>query len=188
MAYSAPASWRLHTVRGHRKYLNPAERVCFLAAVDQAPPELRAFCLVLAWTGCRLSEALDLSPADLDAAAGSVAIRSLKKRGRAAVREVPVPDGVIAALRALPTRQGRFWPWGRTTAWKRAKAVMQTAEISGLHASPKGLRHGFGVHAVRSGVPLNLLQRWLGHADIATTAIYADVMGAEEREIAARMW
>lgn len=28
----------------------------------------------------------------------------------------------------------------------------------------------------------------LGHADIATTAIYADAMGAEEREIAARMW
>ena len=65
---------------------------------------------------------------------------------------------------------------------------MAVAEISGLHASPKGLRHGFGVQAVRSGVPLNLLQRWLGHADIATTAIYADVMGAEEREIAARMW
>ena len=31
-------------------------------------------------------------------------------------------------------------------------------------------------------VPLNLVQRWLGHADLA------DVMGAEEREIAARMW
>ena len=37
-------------------------------------------------------------------------------------------------------------------------------------------------------MPLNLLQRWLGHADIATTAIYADAMGPEERAIAARMW
>ena len=43
-------------------------------------------------------------------------------------------------------------------------------------------------YALRTGVQLNLLQRWLGHADIATTAIYADAMGAEEREIAARMW
>lgn len=188
MAYPSPAAWQLHTVRGRRKYLNPAERVRFLAAADQAPPQLRAFCLVLAWTGCRLSEALDLAPTDLDTTAGSMAIRSLKKRGRAVVREVPVPDRVVAALRALPAPQGRFRPWGRTTAWKYAKAVMRTAEISGLHASPKGLRHGFGVHAVRSGVPLNLLQRWLGHEDIATTAIYADVMGAEEREIAARMW
>lgn len=65
---------------------------------------------------------------------------------------------------------------------------MAAAGITGLHASPKGLRHGFGVHAVRAAVPLNLLQRWLGHADIATTAIYADAMGAEEREIAAQMW
>lgn len=77
---------------------------------------------------------------------------------------------------------------GRTTAWCYVKAVMAAARIAGLHSSPKGLRHWFGVHAVHSGVPLNLLQRWLGHEDIATTAIYADVMGAEEREIAARMW
>ncbi len=34
----------------------------------------------------------------------------------------------------------------------------------------------------------NLLQRWLGHADISPTAIYGDVLGPEEREIAARMW
>lgn len=68
------------------------------------------------------------------------------------------------------------------------KSVMRDAEVGATAACPKGLRHGFGVHALRSGVPFNLLQRWLGHADITMTAIYADVMGAEEREIAARMW
>ncbi|MEH3063108.1 MAG: tyrosine-type recombinase/integrase [Methylobacterium radiotolerans] len=76
----------------------------------------------------------------------------------------------------------------RVTAWRQIKDVMREAGVGATAACPKGLRHGFGVHAVRSGVPLNLLQRWLGHADIATTAIYADVMGPEEREIAARMW
>jgi site-specific recombinase XerD len=58
----------------------------------------------------------------------------------------------------------------------------------GIHATPKGLRHGFGLHAVRSGVPLNLVQRWLGHARMETTAIYLQAIGTEEREIAARMW
>jgi integrase len=48
----------------------------------------------------------------------------------------------------------------------------------GPHATAKGLRHGFGLH-IRSGVPLNLVQRWLGHASIATTAIYLQAMGAE---------
>jgi len=66
---------------------------------------------------------------------------------------------------------------------------MRAAGIAnGPHAAPKGLRHGFGIHAIRSGVPLNLVQRWLGHASIKTTAIYLQAMGVEEREIAARMW
>jgi site-specific recombinase XerD len=52
----------------------------------------------------------------------------------------------------------------------------------------KGLRHSFGLHAIRSGVPLNLVQRWLGHASMNTTAIYLQAIGDEEREIAARMW
>lgn len=65
---------------------------------------------------------------------------------------------------------------------------MHAAKIKGKHATPKGLRHGFGVHAVSSGVPLNLLQRWLGHAQLETTAIYANALGAEEYSIAARMW
>ncbi|CAO4172820.1 Site-specific integrase [Methylorubrum aminovorans] len=65
---------------------------------------------------------------------------------------------------------------------------MREAGVAASAASPKGLRHGFGVHALRSSVPLTLLQRWLGHAGLSTTAIYADVLGAEEREIATRMW
>ena len=65
---------------------------------------------------------------------------------------------------------------------------MSEAGIYSLPATPKGLRHGFGVHAVMCGVPLNIIQKWLGHADIATTAIYTNVLGPEERVIAARMW
>jgi integrase/recombinase XerD len=44
------------------------------------------------------------------------------------------------------------------------------------------------VAAVSAGVPLNLVQKWLGHAQLTTTAIYADAVGEEEQNIAARMW
>ena len=54
--------------------------------------------------------------------------------------------------------------------------------------SPKGLRHGFGVAAVTTGIPLNMVQKWLGHAQLSTTAIYADAVGVEEKSIASRMW
>ena len=38
------------------------------------------------------------------------------------------------------------------------------------------------------GIPLNLVLRWLGHAPLSTTAIYAYAVGEEERHIAARLW
>ena len=72
--------------------------------------------------------------------------------------------------------------------WKYVKAVMEEAQIEGPQAPPKGLRHGFGVHAIRCGVPLNMVQKWMGHADISTTAIYGNAVGEEEQAIAARMW
>ena len=181
----------LHTAQGRRKYLTPDERARFIAVASRQPPEILTLCLVLAWTGCRVSEALALTHADLDRAGGIVSLHSLKKRRTGIVRDVPVPDGVMAIIDLvhdleLPDR--RLWPIVRSTAWQQVKAVMREAGVGASAASPKGLRHGFGVHALRSGVPLTLLQRWLGHASLSTTAIYADVLGAEEREIAARMW
>jgi integrase len=65
---------------------------------------------------------------------------------------------------------------------------MDAAAITGYHTTPKGLRHGFGVAAVQASIPLNLVQRWMGHAQLSTTAIYAEAVGKEERDIAARMW
>lgn len=181
----------LNTAHGRRKYLTPGERLRFIGAAGGSRPEVETLCLVLAWTGCRITEALNLRHADLDREGGIICIRCLKKRRPGIVREVPIPAAVMVILERVHGRHPpdtRLWPIGRTTAWRHIKAVMRDAEIGASAASPKGLRHGFGVHAVRSGVPLNLLQRWLGHADIATTSIYADVMGPEEREIAARMW
>ena len=33
-----------------------------------------------------------------------------------------------------------------------------------------------------------MLQKWLGHAMMETTAIYADAVGEEQQTIATRMW
>ncbi len=74
------------------------------------------------------------------------------------------------------------------TGWRAVHDVMAGACLEGPHASPKGLRHGFGVAAVSAGIPLNLVQKWLGHAQLTTTAIYANAVGAEEKDIARRMW
>jgi integrase/recombinase XerD len=71
---------------------------------------------------------------------------------------------------------------------RKVKAVMNAAGVGGTQASPKGLRHGFGVAAVQGRIPLNWVRRWLGHAQLSTTAIYAEALGAEARDIAAGLW
>lgn len=186
----------LYSASGQRKYLTFDERRRFIAAALSWPhPKVTSLCLVLAYTGCRISEALGVSAGAVQLQSGCIAIRSLKKRNHAVVvREVPIPLLCVKALRlghGLPGRfpEQRLWDWSRCRAWQLVKAVMREAGIGpGIHATPKGLRHGFGLHAVRSGVPLNLIQRWLGHASMTTTAIYLQAMGAEEQEIALRMW
>jgi integrase len=186
----------LYTAKGARKYLTPAERARFIAAAKGCPRvQLRSFCLTLAYTGCRISEALALTPRSVEPDSGFIAVRSLKKRGGAiVVREIPVPVDLLNVLAQFhdlssDSEAAQLWPWCRSRAWQLVKAVMKDAGIGpGIHATPKGLRHGFGIHAIRSGVPLNLVQRWLGHARMETTAIYLQAIGDEERELASRMW
>lgn len=190
---------QLYDHNGHRKYLTPAERQDFIRASESALQQIRTFCGTLAHTGCRISEALALTADRIDIDDGVVVIESLKKRRKGVYRAIPVPPAFLKALDVVhhlrTARQaedrGRsvhLWPWSRPTAWRHVCEVMQLAGIGGLHASPKGLRHGFGIKAVVSGVPLNLVQKWLGHAQLTTTAIYADAIGPEERQIAERMW
>jgi len=42
------------------------------------------------------------------------------------------------------------------------------------------------VAAVSAGIPLSLVQKWLGHTQLSTTAIYANAVGEEEQSIAPR--
>ena len=96
--------------------------------------------------------------------------------------------GLRALQRDAVLSRRRLWCWSRITGWRRVKRLMAMAGVHGAAAMPKGLRHTFGVRAFESDMPPHLVQRWLGHASLRTTAIYADVIGREERRIAARMW
>ena len=57
------------------------------------------------------------------------------------------------------------------------KSQMKAAGIEGAHASPKGLRYGFVVIHALNKTPLPTLQRWLGHSDPTTKAIYMQAVG-----------
>jgi site-specific recombinase XerD len=40
-------------------------------------------------------------------------------------------------------------------------------------------RHTFAVKAILSGVPINILQKWLSHSSIFITSIYTDITGMD---------
>jgi len=75
---------QLYDPRGHRKYLTEPERNRFLKAARSTDTPVRAFCEVLAYTGCRLSEAFALTPERVDSAAGFLVRRGSSPRGRSA--------------------------------------------------------------------------------------------------------
>src|SRR3954471_17635135 len=189
----------LFDAEGRRLYFTEDERRAFIAAAAaKALREVRTFCGVLHATGCRISEALALTPQQVDLSGRVVVFESLKKRKRGVYRAVPVPPDLLDALDLVhgvreAQRRGQakalLWSWSRMTAYRQVQEIIAAAAIpDGPHARPKGLRHGFGVQAVSRGIALNMVQKWLGHAPLTTTAIYANAVGEEEQSIAARMW
>ena len=190
----------LFTVDGKRKYLTAEEQGRFIAAASaHERAEVRTLCLTLAYTGCRISEALELVPSRVDLSDKSITFRTLKQRGKLKYRSVPCPDALIDALelvhrirkaqKSARTALGVvLWPWGRTQATKHVWAVMEAAGISGDHATPKGLRHGFGVRMAMQTRNPRLVQKLLGHTNLETTAIYMDLVGDEARAEVVGAW
>ena len=149
---------QLFDAQGRRLYLTGEERAAFLAAAARAPRQVRTFCGLLHFTGCRLSEALAVTPRRVDLAGQAVVFETLKKRRSGIYRGVPVPESYLDTLdmvHGLRERQTRsegplldapLWAWSRTTGYRRVIEVMAAAGIEdGPHRCPKGLRHGYGV-------------------------------------------
>lgn len=180
------------TEQGKRKRKSKLEVTTAQIANQSASGDLRAAKMALdqARKAEERAEALATTPLHLDTDAKRVIFRTLKRR-KTVFRAVPVPDGLMRDLAALASVLGdddRLWPWSRQTGWRKIRALMEAAEITGPMAIPKGLRHAYGIRAAGENVPPSLIQRWLGHADPATTAIYVDALGSEERAFARKVW
>lgn len=190
MSYDDAEIFDLFDIYGQRKYLTTQESRRFMAAARKLERRQRLFCEVLFYTGCRISECLELIPRRLDVDERRIIFRTLKRR-KLIYRAVPIPSRLMRDLQALAQPLGdndRLFPWCRQQGWRIVKAVMERAGVNGTQATPRGLRHQFGIHAIEVNVPEALLQRWMGHARAQTTRIYTVFGGAEERKLAEKMW
>ena len=132
--------------------------------------------------GLRLQEGLHLQPTDIDSSRMVLYVRR-GKRGKD--RYVPLPQQTLDLLRAYwVTHRHREWlfPGGRgvSTALKPLdsrgvqKAFRAALAESGINkaATVRTLRHSWATHLLEAGINLRLIQVWLGHKSLSTTAIY----------------
>lgn len=150
--------------------------------------------------GLRVSEAVDLHVADIEAAGTSLRVRG--KGGKD--RLVPLPRYALEQLRAYwkthrhPTLLfpgvGRGWrekpdslarlaqaaePMGVgsvQTCLRHARADARLPEGTCVHT----LRHSYATHLLEEGVSIRLISAYLGHSSLETTLIYTHLTAVNE--------
>ena len=153
---------------------------------------LRGLIVVVWRAGLRISEALALQESDLDRTRGAVLVRRGKGGKR---REVGMdrwawdqlepwlsirdrlPVGALFCVLRGPTR-GR--PWSPSGIRVQPRHAARAAGVRRRFA-PHQLRHAHAVEMSREGVPLVIIQRQLGHADLGITSTY--LRGIDNTEI-----
>jgi site-specific recombinase XerD len=161
------------------------------ASDDRHGWRLRAMIVLLWRAGLRVQEALALTEHDLDERRGSILVRAGKGGRR---REVGMDEWGweqlrpwLAARTELPVgplfciidgaTRGRAW----SAAAVRAE-FRRIAARAGVRRrfAPHQLRHAHALELAREGVPLNIIQRQLGHLNLGTTSIYLQGIDPEE--------
>jgi site-specific recombinase XerD len=153
---------------------------------------LRGVIVVIWRAGLRISEALALTESDLDRSRGAVLVRSGKGGKRREVgmdrwawenlepwlqvRE-QLPVGALFCVLRGPTR-------GRPCAPAGIRSQLRAAALAAgvrRRFAPHQLRHAHAVEMSREGVPLLVIQRQLGHANLSITSVY--LRGIDNTEI-----
>lgn len=165
-------------------YFTQEEAQALIRATDSA--ETRMVMRLMLRCGLRVSEALSLRPSDLrlDQEPPLVSLPADVVGNKAKVaREIPIPADIIEFVRdrssgKVRVRNDKLFTISRQAVGQGMKKAAEGAGIAAERVHPHAFRHTYGRHCVLSGVPVNVLQEWLGHSKLSTTMIYVKLAGA----------
>jgi len=144
------------------------EIILLLRRTERAYRAIFATCY---YAGLRKTEALRLAAKDINTTQGYMIIKGKGSKQRI----VPIHRKLKIYLRRKPKR-GFVWLNPNTgRPYTDLKRPLERASLkAGIsqHVYLHLLRHGFGTHAIQSGVNLRSVQLLLGHESIKTTEIY----------------
>ncbi|HEY6279716.1 MAG TPA: tyrosine-type recombinase/integrase [Streptosporangiaceae bacterium] len=167
--------------RVRRGIPRPIAEADLMTAVNAASGRIRPWLVLAGWAGLRAQEIARLRREDiLDRSSPPVIVVSAFAAKGGRMRIVPLSAFVLAELgrAGLPARG---WVFRRLDGQPGPNAPWVVSQLSGAHlhecgipASLHQLRHRFGTVTYQKTRDLRLVQELMGHADPATTAIYAD--------------
>lgn len=163
-----------------------------------SPKEIRdkAMLELLYATGIRVTELITLKVSDVNMQMNFILCKDRNKEriipfGAAAKNALArYLDGTREAMLENKSSDVLFancsgQPMSRQGFWKLIKYYAKRADIK-ADITPHTLRHSFAAHLVENGADLRSVQEMLGHSDISTTQIYANMNHNHIREVYAK--
>lgn len=152
----------------------PAELRRILLAANT--PRDRAILTIFYDTGIRPGELRMLRPEDVHD--GYIVVD-----GKTGQRQIPVSEETMTALHVMiaASKNGLLFPGYKGQPLTRAalydiiRRVLKRAGITGKKVGPYRLRHSFGKGFLVNGGDIRTLQVLMGHRDISTTQVYANL-------------
>lgn len=183
--YPSPKFKRLKEVdKKKRKPLSVEEAQAAITQAYQKSQVWGTMALFLLHTGARWGETRELLWESVDLERGVVHFEAEKaKQGRD--REVPLRSDLVQALTALP-RMGA-WVFMRKYRGK-VQQLSEDPKVTSRQCAwgdfgPHTFRHTFAHWKLRSGVPIAVVSKWLGHASIQITAdMYGHIDGGQHKD------
>ena len=148
-------------------------------------PTRKAFRIMLR-TRLRVSEALSLrcSHLRLNQDPPAIGVRPEVPGNKARKGpEVPVPADLLESLADLASfhakdRDCPMLEMSRQWVGEAMKRATVEAKIDSGRSHTHAFRHAYGRNCVLRGVPLPVMQQWLGHQSLADTQRYVELSGA----------